>query len=84
MSARRSRARAAPSSRTLYAKAVFRPLKLKSSEPPHAHGELEGGRVALLREAVDLGAARVPEAEQAGGLVERLARRVVTRRPMVR
>src|SRR2546421_12332538 len=42
--------------------------------------EVIGGRIALLRKPVDLGAAGVTEAEQPGALVERLARRVVERR----
>ena len=37
--------------------------------------------IALLREPVDRRAARIPEPEQASSLVERLARRVVERRP---
>jgi hypothetical protein len=40
-----------------------------------------GRRVALLREPVDRGAARVAEPEQPGALVEGLAGGVVERRP---
>ena len=51
-------------------------------EPGHARDrEGERLRVALAREPVDLGAARVAEAEQPRALVERLAGRVVERRP---
>ena len=45
--------------------------------PGHRPGEAHRGRVAVLGEAVDDRAARVPEAEMARHLVERLARGVV-------
>jgi hypothetical protein len=51
-------------------------------EPRYArHRERECVWIAIAREAVDLGTARVVQAEQASALVERLAGGVVERRP---
>src|SRR5919206_253199 len=51
-------------------------------EARHAgHGEGVGLRIALAREAVERGAPRVAQAEEARALVEGLTRRVVDRRP---
>ena len=58
----------------------MRPEKEKSSPGTRATGNVERLRVALAREPVDRGAARVAEAEQARALVERLAGGVVERR----
>ena len=44
-----------------------------------AHRHLDGVRVAVLAVAVDVRAARIREAEQAGDLVEALPRRVIQR-----
>ena len=59
--------------------AVFRPLNEKSwpGRPTIAAGKRVRRRVAAGRELLERRAARIAEAEQAGALVERLARRVV-------
>ena len=54
----------------------------EKSRPSHTRDrEPERLRIAVLREPVDRGAARVAEPEEPRALVERLARRVVERRP---